>query len=411
VFALALLLGASLFTPWQQSSRASGSVVAWDPNDRLQAVDAPVEGRVLRVHVREGSVVAEGDVLVDLADIDPDFVRRLQSEAGALEDRVRSARAAVLEMEGRVLDLQESRMRAVAAAEARVQAAVDRRLAAEQRVLEADAQLERDQQQRERRQAGVAQGVASQRDLEVAVADARRSAAAREQAVAAVSASRAEEQAARQERARIEAEADANIAQARATRDGSEMTEQSAVADLARAEVRVSRQATQVVRAPRAGVVSRVVVNPGSQLLKPGDPLVELVPAVSEWAVELRVPGRDQPLLVEGAKARIQFEGWPAIALVGPPGGSAGTFGGVVRLVDPSGDPASGTVRVLVTPDPAERPWPSPAQLRQGSRAVGWVLLGNVPLGYELWRQFHGFPASASPAAKDAVGKAAGKGK
>jgi adhesin transport system membrane fusion protein len=412
VLALSLLVGAALFTPWQQSSRASGAVVAWNPNDRVQAVDAPVEGRVLRVHVREGSSVAEGDVLIELADIDPDYALRLQSEAGALEERVRSARSAVLEMEGRVLDLQESRMRAVAAAEARVQAAVDRRLSAEQRVIEADAQLERDQLQLERRRAGLAQGVASQRDLEVALADAKRSEATRLQAVAAVSAARAEEQSARQERARVEAEADANLAQARATRDSSEMTEQSAVADLARAEVRVSRQATQVVRAPRAGRVSRVIANPGSQLLKPGDPLVELVPAVSEWAVELRVPGRDQPLLVEGAKARIQFEGWPAIALVGPPGGAAGTFGGVVRLVDPSGDPASGTVRVLVTPDPSERPWPSPAQLRQGSRAVGWVLLGNVPLGYELWRQFHGFPADASPAAKDAAGKKdAGKGK
>lgn len=397
VAVLALAFGAALFTPWQQSSRASGQVVAWDPNERAQPVDAPVEGRVVRVLVREGSRVAEGDVVVELADIDPEYASRLQLEASALDQRVTSARSAVLEMEGRVLDLLESRTRALAAAEARVTAASERRLGAEHRVAESEAQLERDQQQLERRQKGVAQGIASERDLEVAVADAKRSEAARDQAVAAVQAARAEEDSARAERARMEAEADANLAQARATRDSAEMTEQSAAADLARAQVRVSRQATQVVRAPRAGRVSRVIAAPGSQLVKPGDPLVEIVPDATEWAVELRVSGRDQPLITEGARARIQFEGWPAVAFVGPPGGAAGTFGGVVRLVDPSGDPGSGTVRVLVTPDPEQPAWPEETYLRQGSRAVGWVLLGRVPLVYELWRQLHGFPAGPSP--------------
>lgn len=396
VLGLAALGAAALFVPWQQSSRATGQVVALDPNDRIQAIDAPVEGRVLRVHVREGTLVREGDVLVELADIDVNYATRLDAEAGALDERVSSARAAVIAMEGRILDMLEGRARSVAAAEARVQAAVQRREAAEERVVEAEAQLERDLQQKLRREQGVAHGVASQRDLEVAIADARRSEAAKAQAIAAVRAAEAEEESAREERARVEAEADANIAQARAARDSAEMTEQSAVADLARAEVRVSRQQTQVVRAPRAGRVSRIVANPGSQLVKPGDPLIELVPDAVAWAVELRVPGRDQPLLTEGAAVRIQFEGWPAIAFVGPPGGAAGTFGGIVRLVDPSGDPASGTVRVIAVPDPSAPPWPGPSVLRQGSRAVGWVLLGRVPLGYELWRQFHGFPATPS---------------
>lgn len=404
VLAVAALGVGSLLTPWQQSSRAAGQVVALDPNDRVQAVDAPVEGRVVRVAVREGSVVKQGDVLVELADIDLGYASRLRTEAGALDDRVSSARAAVLAMEGRVLDLQESRMRAIAAAEARVDAAAERRTSAEERVVEADAQLERDVQQKVRREQGVAQGVASQRDLEVALADAKRSEAARAQAVAAVQAARADEQAAREERARVQAEADANIAQARAARDSAEMTEQSAVADLARAEVRVSRQQTQVVRAPRDGRVSRVIANPGSELVKPGDPLVELVPDASAWAVELLVPGRDQPLLTEGAAVRVQFEGWPAVAFVGPPGGAAGTFGGTVRLVAPSGDPGSGTVRVLVVPDPSVPPWPGDSVLRQGSRAVGWVLLGRVSLGYELWRQFHGFPATPSPVAAKGAG-------
>lgn len=300
---LALCTAAALCVPWQQSTRAAGTLTAWDPNDRTQVVDATVEGRVVRVHVREGTDVREGDVIMELADVDPDYASRLGSEADALRQRVQSARA---------------------------------------------------------------------------------------------------------ERARVETEADANVAQARATRDGAEMTEQSAVADLTRAEVRVSRQETQLVRAPRDGKVLRVLANPGSQLLKPGDPLVEIVPDTTERVVELRVDGRDQPLLAEGSQVRVQFEGWPAIQFVGIPGLTMGTFPGVVALVDPAADASSGTVRILVSPDPEGPAWPDEGRLRQGARAVGWVLLGQVPLAKELWRQVNGFPPDRSPAAKGSTSSKAG---
>jgi adhesin transport system membrane fusion protein len=396
--ALGLAVVLALFVPWQQSSSATGRVVAWDPNDRQQTIEAPIEGRVVRVEVVEGTFVHEGDVLLEIADNDPELVARLETERQALEDRVTSARAAVLEMEGRVLDLQESRMRAAAAAEQRVQMAVDRRIAAEQRVIEAEAQRARDAAQLERREAGAAEGLASQRDLEVAQADAKRSDAALEQARAAASAAGAEEQAAREDLARIDAEADANVASARAARDQAEMTEQSAVADLARVEVRLARQSTQVVKAPRDGRVLRVLANPNADLLKPGDPLVVLIPDTEERAVELWVDGRDLPFLAEGAEVRLQFEGWPALQFVGIPGASAGTFGGVVSLVDPAGDPDTGQFRVLVVPEPGGADWPAEDRLRQGTRAAGWVLLGQVPLGFELWRQLNGFPPSPSKA-------------
>ena len=41
--------------------------------------------------------------------------------------------------------------------------------------------------------------------------------------------------------------------------------------------------------------------------------------------------------------------------------------------------------------------WPAARFLRQGVRANGWVLLSVVPVGYELWRQFNGFPPAIAP--------------
>jgi adhesin transport system membrane fusion protein len=78
----------------------------------------------------------------------------------------------------------------------------------------------------------------------------------------------------------------------------------------------------------------------------------------------------------------VQFSGWPSAAI--------GTYGGKVAFVDPHDD-GKGRFRVVVVPD-GPHPWPPRQYLRQGTRATGWVLLGRVKLGYEIWRQFNGFP-------------------
>jgi hypothetical protein len=74
---------------------------------------------------------------------------------------------------------------------------------------------------------------------------------------------------------------------------------------------------------------------------------------------------------------------------------AVGTFGGRVALVD-AVDNGKGKFRVLIIPDKKDEPWPNVRYLRQGVRAKGWVLLDQVRLGYELWRQFNGFPATSS---------------
>jgi hypothetical protein len=74
---------------------------------------------------------------------------------------------------------------------------------------------------------------------------------------------------------------------------------------------------------------------------------------------------------------------------------AVGTFGGTVAFVD-AADDGRGRFRIVVVPDGNEE-WPSGRFLRQGVRANGWILLDEVRLGYELWRQFNGFPPAISP--------------
>ena len=56
----ALFLGSLVIVPWQQSLDGTGRVVAFAPVERQQELDAPIEGRVTRWYVREGSEVKKG---------------------------------------------------------------------------------------------------------------------------------------------------------------------------------------------------------------------------------------------------------------------------------------------------------------------------------------------------------------
>ena len=129
-------------------------------------------------------------------------------------------------------------------------------------------------------------------------------------------------------------------------------------------------------------------------MVKAGDPLVTIVPDTEERAVELWLDGNDIPLVAKDQPVRLQFEGWPAVQFVGWPQVAIGTFAGKVTVIDAT-DNGKGKFRVLIVPtdDPKER-WPSKQYLRQGVRSNGWVLLSKVRIGYELWRQFNGFPPS-----------------
>jgi len=116
-----------------------------------------------------------------------------------------------------------------------------------------------------------------------------------------------------------------------------------------------------------------------------------------EQAVELLVSDFDAPLVRLGDPVRLQFEGFPAVQFVGWPSMAIGTFGGRVVSID-SVDDGFNRFRLLIRPDydainlGKDDPWPDPTRLRPGTQATGWVMLRVVSLGFELWRQFNGFP-------------------
>lgn len=174
--------------------------------------------------------------------------------------------------------------------------------------------------------------------------------------------------------------------------------ENEAEAALNQARIAVTRQTTQQVVAPQNGTILGIQAGDMGTLVRAGDVIAEFVPQVANPAVELYVSGLDASLVTPGRKARVMFEGWPAVQFGGWPEVAVGTFGAIVNTVDPVVS-TNGRFRVLLIPDPNDAPWPSNAYLRFGAQARGWILLDTVSIGYELWRRLNGFPPENSAGA------------
>lgn len=181
-----------------------------------------------------------------------------------------------------------------------------------------------------------------------------------------------------------------------------ESDEAAALADMSRIDVRLSRQQQQIINAPADGTVVRILKNSvaGVDFIHAGEDLAIIVPNTESRVVEMWISGNDMPWVQAGKRVALQFEGWPAILFSGVPGASVGTFFGKVHLVDVLDD-GQGRFRVLVTPDEGND-WPSSAYLKQGVRTYAWILLNEVPLIFEIWRRFNGFPPSNLPVYQDA---------
>ncbi len=170
-----------------------------------------------------------------------------------------------------------------------------------------------------------------------------------------------------------------------------EVRMQGAADELNRAELALSREGSQAVLAPRAGVITKVTAGGTATFVKAGDRLAQFVPDNIESAVEIYVDGRDASLVTVGKPVRLQFEGWPVIQFSGWPSVAIGTFAGKVVFVDPMAD-LNGRFRIVVQPSEEGPRWPSNNILRVGTNARGWVLLDEVSVGFELWRQLNNFP-------------------
>jgi len=81
--------------PWQQTVEGYGDVTTLSPSERQQNISAPIGGRLGKWYVFEGDYVKKGDPIVEVLDLDPEVVSRLEDEKSAIELGIRSVKLAI----------------------------------------------------------------------------------------------------------------------------------------------------------------------------------------------------------------------------------------------------------------------------------------------------------------------------
>jgi len=408
-----------VFVPWQQTVRAPGQVVAFAPIERKQVVTALVGGQIRKWHVVEGSKVKMGDPIADIDDNDADLAERLESQREFMYSRRKAAEEEVSEQDQGVKAQEKAADAAVKAAKANRDAAASMVSVNEEAAKNADfaygfenKRFEMFEKLFKDKTFG---GLESELSRDEAKMRADRAQTDTHRAAAEVK--RAKASLITGESLVLQADAAGINSVATARRDWrrAEQNLFSVERDLQEMDSRIERFKARFVISPVDGVVFRISANSGAggQLVKEGDELAVIVPDSSDRVVELYVDGVDAPLIAAhmdrtgvGPHVRLQFEGWPAVQFAGWPSVATGTFGGRVRQLDPTDD-GFGRFRILVEPESQydEDEWPEGIYLRQGNRAVGWVFLNRVTLGFELWRKFNGFPPVIAPEAPKKSGK------
>jgi multidrug resistance efflux pump len=393
-----LLIGlglAAIFLPWQQTSRCEGEVVARLPQLRRQVVTSSTKGVVsaMKKDLMEGSLVTEGEVIMELDAISKDQLELTRQQERSLLQKLEFAKTILLNSEEQVITERANLDRSIEAYEADVKASqakwrqADADVEAQKRVYD---QAIKDLEVAEKLKGDAIPFIEYQRALNREGAEEQKLRKTHEAEDEAFQEKVSKEQSLASKKKEVEGkiiELGSKVAKSQ-----SEMT--TITKDLQDVLAKLGELDRLRIRSPSSGRIQAILGQVGTNTVKEGDKLFEVIPDTSDLAVELSVRGLDLPLIHVGDEVRLQFDGWPAIQFVGWPSVAIGTFGGKVIAVNPSDD-SKGNFKIIVGPDPDDPrqvKWPDSRYLRQGVKAKGWVILNTVSLGFEIWRQLNGFP-------------------
>ncbi|AQG80031.1 HlyD family secretion protein [Spirosoma montaniterrae] len=401
-----------MFLPWQQNINGEGVISALTPQDRPQTIQNAIAGRIERWAVRDGDYVKRGDTLLIISDIkdeyfDPNLPQRLTEQLAAKQGSLQATNTKI-----RALDAQITALNV--GVEVKLKAARNKVKQSEFKVKadEADLAAIRKNYQialdrLDRFEKGYRNNLFSLNDLEtrrLKVQEDQAKVISQENKLAV---SRQELINAQLDLGTIQADYQEKVAKAQSDRSSAVSYRAEADGEIAKLRNKISsvdvRRGLYVVRAPQDGFVVRPLKAGIGETIKEGESIATLQPGNPQLAVELFVRAMDVPLIQRGRVVRLEFDGWPAIQFSGWPTVSVGTFGGQVAVIDAVSS-VNGKYRMLVRPlvQKGDQPWPP--QLRIGSGVYGWVMLEDVPVWYELWRQLNGFPPSLNQEPKEEGG-------
>ncbi|GAK99433.1 MULTISPECIES: HlyD family secretion protein [Nonlabens] len=387
-----------LFLPWTQNVTGNGYVTTLTPDQRPQTIQSPIPGRIEQWLVREGDFVAKGDTILRISEIkneyfDPNLVERTGQQIDAktmsvssYSEKVKALNSQIAALaQERQLKLEQGRNKLM---QSRLKVTTDSidYIAAQTNLKIAETQLQRAQTLNN-------EGLKPMTEVEEKRLKTQETQAKLISQENKLLTSRNDIINAQIDLNRIQQEYAEKIAKARSDQFTAQSSQFDAEAQVSKLETDRTnyqmRNDLYFITAPQNGYINKAIFGGIGETFKEGEPLVNVMPADYDLAVETFVEPLDLPLIHLGEEVRVQFDGWPAIVFSGWPNVSYGTYGAKVVAVE-TFISDNGKYRVLLAPDENDHPWPT--ALRAGSGAYTIALLEDVPIWYELWRRLNGFP-------------------
>jgi multidrug efflux pump subunit AcrA (membrane-fusion protein) len=387
-----------MFLPWTQNIRSKGNVTTIEQGQRPQKINSLIPGRIEKWLVKEGDFVKKGDTILILSEIkeeylDPNLINQSKAQLNAKSNSIKFYNQKNNATESQINNLLNAQQLKIKQLENK-NVQLRRKLAGENAELKAimnEYNLLKNQYDRQLKmyeEGLVSQTQLQQRSIQYQNANAKLTMIENKiaQTQQEILNNGIEQSSATQEYAEK-----VNKAQSDKFQNLTQIA--NSQGEVAKIENQINsyiiRNSRYIVTATQDGQVIQANKSGIGEILKEGESIAVIVPDQKDYAVEIFVSPMDLPLINVGQHVRFTFDGFPAIVFSGWPKHSYGAFAGTIMSYENAiGD--NGKYRLIIKEDAAFKKWPQ--ELRIGSGAQAILLLKDVPIWYELWRNVNGFP-------------------
>ena len=390
-FILLLFFISVLFLPWRQTVVGEGTLIAYEPTERMQDISAPIDGFIDSFSVSEDEHVKKGMKLFEMIDPDKEYKERVYKMKNDFEQQEQNTRkeSTVLEQNKKSL-IEQKRIRTELYEKRYVQAKEAlKSLQLNYKALQNTQEVTT--KQFKRIQQLYAQKIESRKAYEQSENSYIHAKTQLDKMGIDIEVQKRQLTIITQEKEQFIEEIESQIRTIENTLLSVETRLNVLKRDYETHLTQIARYETSAVVSQKDGYVIRVLQNDKNSYIKKGEPILRFSPDVTTRSILVKVSDFNMPLVKEGLKTRIRFHGWPVLNISGWPAIQFGTFGGIIKKVDPILH-EKGSYYAYIVEDPKE-PWPTQEVLRLGTNTTAWIALSRVPIWYEIWRLMNAFPS------------------
>ncbi len=387
-----------MFLPWTQNVNAKGYVTTRYPEQRPQSVQSVIAGRIESWYVKEGDYVEQGDTISCISEVkseyfDPDLLDRTAEQLSAKGQSVEAYQEKIDALDRQFSALEKGLVLKRDQIKNKIDQATNKVSIDSIDLVAGRVNLDIAINQLERTQQLFDKGLKTLSELQEKENKAQSSKAKVEVLERKLTNQRTDLVQLQIELLAVEQEYGDKLNKSRSERQSAVSAMLESMAATSKLQNQWStynqRQQFYYVTAPQDGYITQTLKKGLGETIKEGASIATIMPKSIDLALELYLKPQDIPLLENGDLATLRFDGWPAIIITGWPQASTGVFRGEIVAIDRFIS-ENGLYRILISPDLDDRDWPE--KLRVGTGASAFILLGEVPVWYEIWRQLNGFP-------------------